>query len=159
MSLGTDDGLRRPGDEPLQRLARVGIHGPEVIAPPSDAASARALIPLTGQDGTLEPATRKLTSELRYLLQADNAFTTLPADVFSGLTVLQELTLERNRLVVLPDGLFAGVSELRVPRMRISRRCCAGRTCCARRTASDFVNLPELPKNADWLAAVACNTV
>ena len=43
-----------------------------------------------------------------------------------------------------------------VRRTRTSRPCCAGRTSCARRTAHDFVNLPELLKNTDWLAAAAC---
>ena len=42
----------------------------------------------------------------------DNQLTTLPADLFDGLTALTTLYLNGNQLSTLPEGLFDGLSSL-----------------------------------------------
>ena len=42
----------------------------------------------------------------------DNQLSTLPADLFDGLSALTTLYLNGNQLTALPDGLFNGLSSL-----------------------------------------------
>ncbi len=51
-------------------------------------------------------------SKLEYLLLRSNKLTVLEADVFSGLNSLKALNLSNNRLSSLPDGIFSGLTSL-----------------------------------------------
>ena len=51
-------------------------------------------------------------SNLEYLLLQSNHLTALPADVFSGLSALRAINLRNNGLSSLPDGIFSGLASL-----------------------------------------------
>ena len=55
-----------------------------------------------------------LSSTLGVLYLSDNPLTSLPANVFTGLSKLAGLYLEDNQLTALPAGAFTGLSELKI---------------------------------------------
>ncbi|MDE2997525.1 MAG: leucine-rich repeat protein [Gemmatimonadota bacterium] len=51
-------------------------------------------------------------SSLKFLNMQDNGLTSLPENAFDGLSSLQRISLYNNELTTLPNGLFEGVTRL-----------------------------------------------
>ena len=56
-------------------------------------------------------------SSLKLISLFDNQLTTFPAGIFSGLTSLTEIDFRRNQLSILPAGIFSGLSSLTTIRL------------------------------------------
>ncbi|CAJ2377192.1 MAG: hypothetical protein IBGAMO2_50011 [Arenicellales bacterium IbO2] len=53
-------------------------------------------------------------SKLQELRLQGNQISSLPAGVFAGLSELRQLTMQNNQLTALPENVFAGLGELRL---------------------------------------------